>query len=102
MLTDNISATEHELRAFIVDEVAAAHGIESFGADEDLIRLGIVDSLGMQQLVDFCESRYGIRVVDSDLVTENFQTLRQLGAYVERKVCEADSPDEAEPLLRRR
>jgi acyl carrier protein len=49
----------------------------------------VVDSLGVQQLVDFCQSRYGIRVSDADLVPENFQTLRQLADYVDRKQAEA-------------
>jgi len=39
----------------------------------------------VQQLVDFCESRYGIRVDENDFVLENFRTLRELAAYVERK-----------------
>jgi acyl carrier protein len=43
----------------------------------------------VQQLVDFCESRFRIRVADADLVPENFQTLRQLGEYVARKQAEA-------------
>ena len=55
----------------------------------DLIKRGIVDSLGVQMLVDFCESRFQFRVADADLVPENFQTLRQLADYVGRKQAEA-------------
>jgi hypothetical protein len=29
ILTDNLTATEHELRTCILDEIAAAHGIET-------------------------------------------------------------------------
>ena len=60
-------------------------GSGPIAADDDLIKLGIIDSLGVQQLVELCEARYGIRVVEADLVPENFQTLRELADYVERK-----------------
>ncbi|HEX5822565.1 MAG TPA: acyl carrier protein [Solirubrobacterales bacterium] len=74
-----------------MSELVSGQGAGSITADEDLIKRGIVDSLGVQQLVDFCESRYGIRVSDADLVPANFQTLRQLANYVERKQAEASS-----------
>ena len=67
----------------------SADGGRAISPDEDLIKRGIVDSLGVTQLVDFCESRYGIRVTDEDLVPANFQTLRRLADYVDRKQAEA-------------
>ena len=90
--TTTLSARETELHEFVVNELAAGQALEPIGADEDLIKRGIVDSLGVQQLVDFCQSRYGIRVADTDLVPDNFQTLRQLAAYVERKQSDGQGP----------
>jgi acyl carrier protein len=86
-----LTPVQRELHGFIVSELVSGQGLGLITADEDLIKRGIVDSLGVQQLVDFCESRYGIRVSDSDLVPTNFQTLRQLANYVERKQAEASS-----------
>ena len=87
--TSDTTDVQRELHDFIVTELAAGEGSDSLSIDEDLIQRGIVDSLGVQQLLDFCESRYGIRVDDADLVPENFKTVRQLAAYVERKQAEA-------------
>jgi acyl carrier protein len=84
-----LTPVQQELYEFIVSELASGEGVGAITADEDLIKRGIVDSLGVQQLVDFCESRYRIRVSDPDLVPENFQTLRQLADYVDRKQAEA-------------
>ena len=84
MSTPDLTPLERELREFIVTELMA-DGADSITAEEDLIRRGIVDSLGLTQLVDFCESRYGIRVTDEDLVPSNFQTVRGMAGYVERK-----------------
>jgi acyl carrier protein len=79
--TTDLTALQEELHGYIVDEL----GSGPIAADDDLIKLGIIDSLGVQQLVELCEARYGIRVVEADLVPENFQTLRELADYVERK-----------------
>lgn len=87
----NLSAVERELQDFIVSELVSAGGAPPITPDEDLIKRGIVDSLGVMQLVDFCESRYGLRVTDADLVPENFKTVRDLAGYVERK--QAEKPD---------
>lgn len=80
-----LTPLERELLDFIVSELVSGDGGPSIEPDEDLIKRGVVDSLGVTQLVDFCESRYGIRVTDEDLVPDNFQTLRKLAQYVESK-----------------
>jgi acyl carrier protein len=87
----DLTPLQRELYGFIVNELVSGQGLGLITADEDLIKRGVVDSLGVQQLVDFCQSRYGIRVEDADLVPTNFQTLRQLADYVERKQAEASS-----------
>jgi acyl carrier protein len=87
--TSSSANVQRELHDFIVTELASGAQSDSIGADDDLIQRGIVDSLGVQQLLDFCQGRYGIRVDDADLVPENFKTLRGLAAYVERKQLEA-------------
>ena len=84
----DLSVLEHQLAKFIADELTSADGSRAVGVDDDLIRRGIVDSLGISQLVEFCESRYGIRVTDADLVPENFQTVRSLAGFVARKGAE--------------
>jgi acyl carrier protein len=84
-----LTPVQQDLCDFIVSELASGEGVGAISADEDLIKRGIVDSLGVQMLVDFCESRYQFRVADADLVPENFQTLRQLADYVGRKQAEA-------------
>lgn len=83
--TTDLTALQAELHAFVRDELAAGQGLDSIAPDEDLIKLGLVDSVGVQQLVDLCESGYGIRVTEDDLLPENFQTIGALAEFVERK-----------------
>jgi acyl carrier protein len=81
----HLSPVERELHGFIAGELVAADGAPPIGPDDDLIKRGVVDSLGVMQLVEFCESHYGIAVTDADLIPANFQTVRRLADYVERK-----------------
>jgi acyl carrier protein len=55
--------------------------------DEDsLIETGIIDSMGMLELVVFVESDFGIQVEDLDLVPENFESVEALSKFVESKL----------------
>jgi acyl carrier protein len=74
-----------ELESFIVNEITPGRGIESIGADDDLLARGIIDSLGVTQLVEFVESRYGIVVSGDDLTPANFQNIGRIEALIERK-----------------
>jgi acyl carrier protein len=80
----NLSPLERELHEFIAGELISADAAPPIAAEDDLIKRGIVDSLGVMRLVEFCESRYRITVTDADLVPANFQTVRRLADYVQR------------------
>jgi acyl carrier protein len=52
---------------------------------------GPVDSVGLHQVISFLESDLGIVVGDLDIVPENFQTMRTLISYADRKRAEANA-----------
>jgi acyl carrier protein len=74
-----------ELEQFILTELATDGGVTSLAPDDDLLALGLVDSLGMIQLVAHLEQKFGIQVSDDELVPSNFQTLGDLARFVEDK-----------------
>jgi acyl carrier protein len=47
-----------------------------------LLEEGILDSLGLLQLVVFLEERFGITVDETDLVPENFASVETICAYL--------------------
>jgi acyl carrier protein len=51
--------------------------------DEDLLSSGILDSLGILQLVAFIEKSFGIRIPDEDVVFDNFQSINALTDYLQ-------------------
>ena len=49
-----------------------------------LIEEGIVDSMGLMQIVVFIEERTGLRVSDDDVTPDNFETVAAIGSLVDR------------------
>jgi acyl carrier protein len=52
---------------------------------------GVIDSLNMWPLIVFIESHFGIQIEDTDIMQENFQTLRALSNFIEAKHAKLDS-----------
>lgn len=57
---------------------------DSITADDNLLDSGMLDSLGILQLVAFIDDRLGIQVPDEDVVYENFYSVNALAAYLEQ------------------
>jgi acyl carrier protein len=55
--------------------------------DDDIFALGFVNSLLALQLVNFLEKEFAITIEDEDLDFENFRTLNNMGALLERKAA---------------
>ncbi len=59
--------------------------VDDFSDDQSFLRTGIVDSMGMSQLVVFLEQEFGIEVHDDELVPENLDSVTRAAAFVGRK-----------------
>ena len=81
MENDPISAP---IRAYIVDEFLLGSA-DSFRDDLPLIEAGVVDSMGIMEIVEFVEAEFGIDIAESELVSENFGSVSQMSAFVARK-----------------
>ncbi len=57
------------------------------GADEALISSGLVDSFSLMDIALFVEDTFGVRIEDTELNSQTFDTLNQLSALIDsRKV----------------
>jgi acyl carrier protein len=76
---------EKELGKYIVNRFL--HGDSTrLKNDESFFETGIIDSLGVLQLVAFIESKFGVRVDDEDLTPENFETFAKMTGFIENKM----------------
>jgi acyl carrier protein len=74
------------VRAFIATRLAPAAGRTEITDDEDLIDTGVVNSLGIFQLVAFLEERFQMSIGDEQITPENFGTIDR----IERMVAARD------------
>ena len=50
----------------------------------DLLLTGLVDSMGVVEIVGWMEERLGVEIDPVDVVLENFQTVDRMAAFAER------------------
>ena len=77
-------AIEAQIRKFIGDHFPSARRAK-LGSQDALLENGIIDSLGVLDLVSFMEETFAITVMDEELLPENFQTIERLTKFVESK-----------------
>lgn len=75
---------EQEVRTFIIENFL-------FGRDEALTDevplLGnVIDSTGVIELIGFVQERFAISVEDEEVMTDNFGSVRNVVAFVEKKL----------------
>ena len=70
-----------QIRQFIRDSFL----VDDFTDEESFLASGLIDSLGIVQLVAFVEATFSIKVPETDLVPENFDSVAKLTAYVVRR-----------------
>lgn len=70
------------IRSFIVETFF----VDDFSDEEPFLSAGIIDSMGMLQLVTFLQEQFGIEIPDHELVPENLDSVARATAFVERKL----------------
>jgi acyl carrier protein len=69
---------EHIQKAAFVDK-------DKIQNDSLIFKEGYFDSMGFIVLITFLEEKFGITIIDEDLVEENFESINAITAYILRK-----------------
>jgi acyl carrier protein len=81
--------TEHEIledtRRYIGENFLYASPGYVLAEDDHLMERGIIDSMGMMELIGFFEERFGVHASDDEITEQNLSTLRRIVAFVARK-----------------
>jgi len=70
------------LRGFIEENFLYMRPDFELGLDDTLMGNGVVDSMGVMELIQFLEDAFGIVVEDADITEENIGTLNAIADYV--------------------
>jgi acyl carrier protein len=75
---------KQKIRAFVVENFL-------FGEDKGLtdrtsfLENGIIDSLGILELVEYMDKEFGVAVADEELLPENLDSIDNIVAFLVRK-----------------
>ena len=86
-----MSTLEHEIRSFITDNFLLAEDAASLDGSTSLTHGGVVDSVGVVELMHFLETRFGIEITDEETIPENIDTIDNMVRYVSGKLAAADA-----------
>jgi acyl carrier protein len=77
-----IPRERHEIRQFLTDAFPLSDEIDDLEDGDSLLDTGVLDSMGVLELVAFLEERYQIEVPDEDLRPEYLDSVSRIVAYV--------------------
>lgn len=81
MTSNSASSVAVAIRAYVRSRFPSAR---TLGDDDSLLDAGLIDSLGILDLVAYVEETFGIQVGDDDLSPDNFDTVGALVRFVLR------------------
>jgi acyl carrier protein len=73
------------IRQFIQTTFPLARKQSALSDHDSLFSSGIVDSLGVLDLVTYLENEFGVMVADEDLLAENFESIGRMAEFVTLK-----------------
>ena len=81
---ENVSS---QVRELILEKIplAGKRGVQN---GDHLLESGILDSLGVLDVVNEVEEKFQIILNDEELVPENFQTIVHIASFVNKKIME--------------
>ena len=82
-----------DVRDYISNTMLVGLSDQPIEADESLVQLGVVDSTGVLDLVEFLQQKFGITIDDTEITLENLDTLNAIGGFVHRKLSRGRSED---------
>ncbi len=89
-------ATQREiketLRHYIAENFLMFAGVATFQDSDSFLELGVIDSTGILELLEFVEGTFGIHVEDDETLPANLDSLDNLSAFILRKAGGACGP----------
>lgn len=76
---------KEQIRNYIAENFLFSSNGFTLDDEESFLEAGVVDSLGVVELVSFVEENFNVQVPDDDIVPDNFDSVDNLAAYIARR-----------------
>jgi acyl carrier protein len=80
-----MESTKDIIRSFIDESFLPGSSNSGVEESASFLDMGLIDSTGVLELVDFLEEQFGISVEDTELIPENLDSISNLCRYLESK-----------------
>jgi acyl carrier protein len=85
MKDDALIEISRAVRDFLQEHYLFGYGEEACSDDASLMEHGVLDSLGILELITFIESEFGVQVADDEILPENLDSIDAISRFVRNK-----------------
>ena len=78
---------EPKIRAYIAENLLFSDNGFPYSDDTSFLQEGIVDSIGVMEVVTFIEGTFNITVDDHELIPDNLDSVAQLANFIRTKLA---------------
>lgn len=82
--------TASRVRSYLIENFLYMHRDAELGDDEQLLERGILDSMGVMELVSFLEEEFGVQLADEEITEANLGTVGSITRLMEWKTRSAE------------
>ncbi len=75
---------EQSVRAFITENFMVSGSESELKSTDSFLEKGLIDSMGVLEIVDFIEAQFSFSISDEDLLPENLDSIQLITAFVAR------------------
>ena len=76
---------ESKIRSYVAENLLFSDNGFPYDDDASFLQEGIVDSIGIMELVNYVEGTFGITVDDHELTPDNLDSVERLANFVRSK-----------------
>ena len=77
--------SKQKLRRFILDDYLFTDDETALRNDMSFLDEGILDSMGILEIIMFLEDEFQVHVANDEMIPENLDTIDNLIAFIDRK-----------------
>jgi acyl carrier protein len=78
------------VRRFITENFPLGGSGFELGGSDSLLEAGVIDSVGVLELIEYLEAGYGIQIPDEDVLPENLDSIEAIARYVSARLERRD------------
>jgi acyl carrier protein len=79
-------AIKSDVRRFISDNFPLGGSGADLAGNASLLEAGVIDSVGVLELIEHLESTYELQIPDADVLPENLDSIDAIAGYVARRL----------------